>query len=120
MAHERGVLNRRSKSTRARRAAACSFAADLHRTRAMVLLHLDRSERDAAAADLDRALEIARQQEAPSLQLRAGRDLARLLAERGETRQAVDLLAPVFDGFCEGFDTPDLAEAKDLLNDLRG
>jgi predicted ATPase len=97
-----------------------AFAADLHRTRAMVLLRLDRSERDAAAADLDRALEIARQQEAPSLQLRAGRDLARLLAERGERRQAVDLLAPVFDGFSEGFDTPDLAEAKDLLNDLRG
>jgi tetratricopeptide (TPR) repeat protein len=97
-----------------------AFAADLHRMRAMVLLSADRSERDAAVADLERALQIARQQASPSLQLRAARDLARLLAEQGEKRQALDLLAPVFDRFREGFDTPDLMEAKGLLNELHG
>jgi predicted ATPase len=97
-----------------------AFAAELYRTRAMLSLRIDRGERGAAAADLGRALDIARQQEAPSLQLRAARDLARLLAERGERQQATDLLAPVFAGFTEGFDTPDLMEAKALLDDLHG
>src|SRR5262249_34507605 len=87
-----------------------AFAAELYRTRAMLLLRIDREEHGAAATDLRRALGIARQQEAPSLQLRAARDLARLLAEQGERLQAADLLAPVFGRFTEGFDTPDLIE----------
>jgi predicted ATPase len=44
----------------------------------------------------------------------------RLFAEQGERQQATDLLAPVFGGFTEGFDTPDLMEAKALLDDLHG
>ena len=60
-----------------------------------------------------------RQQESPALQLRAARDLARLLAEQGERRQAYDLLAPIYGWFTEGFDTPDLIEAKALLEELR-
>ena len=96
-----------------------AFAAELHRMRAVLLLCADGAgERDAAEADLRRALEIARQQEALSLQLRAARDLARLLAERGERQQAADLLAAVYREFTEGFDTPDLTEAKALLNEL--
>jgi predicted ATPase len=57
-------------------------------------------------------------QEALSLQLRAARDLARLLAERGERQQAADLLASVYREFREGFGTPDLTEAKALLDEL--
>ena len=49
----------------------------------------------------------------------ASRDLARLWAERGERQRALDLLAPVYDWFTEGFDTPDLVEAKALLDELR-
>ena len=64
-------------------------------------------------------LRIARQQEALSLELRAARDLASMLAERGERQQAADLLAPVYAGFTEGFDTADLKEAKALLDELR-
>jgi len=97
-----------------------AFAAELYRTRAKLLLVIDRRERDAATAGLHHALEIARQQEAASLQLRAARDLAHLLAERGERQQATDLLAPVFGGFTEGLETPDLMEAKTLLEELRG
>jgi predicted ATPase len=68
--------------------------------------------------DLRRALQIARQQEAPSLPLRAARDLIRVLAERGERSQAADLLAPIYASFPEGFDKPDLKEAKALLDEL--
>lgn len=95
------------------------FAADLHRMRAVLLLRADAKERDAAEADLRRALAIAREQEAPALQLRAAHDLARVLAERGERQQAADLLAPIYAGFTEGFDTADLIEAKALLEQLR-
>ena len=68
---------------------------------------------------MNQALDVARQQEARLLELRASRDLARLWAERGERQQALDLLAPVYDWFTEGFDTPDLVEAKALLDQFR-
>jgi predicted ATPase len=96
-----------------------AYAAELHRTRAAVLLRADASQGAAAEADLRRALEIATQQESPSLQLRAARDLAMLLAERGERQQAADLLAPIHAWFTEGFDTPDLQETRALLEQLR-
>jgi class 3 adenylate cyclase/predicted ATPase len=96
-----------------------AYAAELHRRRAAVTLLAGAGGSDAAEADLHRALEIAREQEAPSLQLRAARDLARLLAERGERQQAADLLAPIYGWFIEGFDTADLKEAKALLDELR-
>ena len=95
-----------------------ALAAELHRTRAILLLSAGLGERAAAETDLRRALEIARQQEAPSLELRAARDLARLLAERGERQQALDLLAPIYGWFTEGFDTLDLMEAKALFEAL--
>jgi predicted ATPase len=76
-------------------------------------------DRDAAKVDLRRALEIARQQKAKSLELRAARDLAQVMAERGEKQQAADLLSLVYGGFTEGFDTLDLKEAKALLDQLR-
>jgi predicted ATPase len=69
--------------------------------------------------DLRDALNIARRQEAPSLELRAARDLASMLAERDERHQALELLAPVYGGFTEGFATADLQEAKSLLEELR-
>ncbi len=96
-----------------------AFAAELHRMRAVLALRDGAGGRDAAEADLRHALEIARQQEARSLELRAARDLASMLAERGERQQAHDLLAPVYDWFTEGFDTPDLKEAKALIDKLR-
>jgi predicted ATPase len=89
----------------------------LHRLRGKLLM-LERSD-DAAEASLQKALDVARQQNARWPELRASRDLARLWAERGERKQALDLLAPVYDWFTEGFDTPDLVEAKALLDKLR-
>jgi predicted ATPase len=65
-----------------------------------------------------RGLQVARTQEAHSLELRAAGDLARLWAGRGERARAADFLAPTYGWFTEGFDTPDLKEAKALLDEL--
>jgi tetratricopeptide (TPR) repeat protein len=65
------------------------------------------------------SLERAREQQARIAELCAARDLARIWAERGEREMACDLLAPVYGWFTEGFDTPDLKEAKALLDGMR-
>ncbi|MFP6748644.1 MAG: AAA family ATPase [Alphaproteobacteria bacterium] len=64
------------------------------------------------------ALEIAGAQSARSLELRAATSFARFLSERDRAGEAVDLLAPVHGWFTEGFDTPDLKDAKALLDSL--
>ena len=68
---------------------------------------------------LNRALTIAKSQNARSLELRAARDLARLSRDQGNHNEARELLAPVYDWFTEGFDTLDLKEAKALLDELQ-
>jgi hypothetical protein len=61
---------------------------------------------------LKRALDVARQQQAKSWELRAAMSMARLWRDQGKVQQARELLAPVYDWFTEGFDTLDLKEAK--------
>jgi predicted ATPase len=75
---------------------------------------------DAAKAEdyLQRALLVARQQQAKSWELRAAMSLARLWRSQGKPQQARELLAPVYGWFTEGFDTRDLKEAKALLEEL--
>ncbi|MCZ6861832.1 MAG: hypothetical protein O7I42_16410 [Alphaproteobacteria bacterium] len=65
-----------------------------------------------------RTLATVRHQEAKSLELRAATFLARLWQARGKAAEARDLLAPIYDWFTEGFDTPDLKDAKTLLDEL--
>ena len=65
------------------------------------------------------ALAIARRQQAKSWELRAATSYARLMREQARVREAHELLASVYGWFTEGFDTPDLKEAKGLLNELR-
>jgi predicted ATPase len=65
-----------------------------------------------------KALGIAREQEAKLWELRAATSLARLYRDRGRCVEARDLLAPVYGWFTEGFDTPDLKDAKALLDEL--
>ena len=75
---------------------------------------------DAGNAEgyFERALSIARQQQAKSWELRAAISLARLWRSQGKSQQARELLAPVYGWFTEGFDTRDLKEAKALLEEL--
>ena len=61
---------------------------------------------------------MARQQQAKSLELRAAMSLTRLYRERGRQAEARPVLAECFGGFAEGFDTPDLQEARALLEDV--
>jgi predicted ATPase len=78
------------------------------------------SEPNAAKAQgyFERALEIARRQQAKSWELRAAMSMARLWCDQGKRTEARDLLAPVYGWFTEGFDTRDLKEAKTLLDAL--
>jgi predicted ATPase len=78
-------------------------------------------ERDEAKAEtcFERALTIARTQQAKSWELRAAMSMARLWRDQGNRQQAHDLLAPVYGWFTEGFDTLDLQEAKSLLEQLK-
>jgi predicted ATPase len=66
----------------------------------------------------DRAVAVARQQQAKSWELRAAMSLARLWRDQSKVQQARELLAPVYGWFTEGFDTRDLKEAKALLAEL--
>jgi predicted ATPase len=94
------------------------FAAELNRHKGQLLLRQGHSE---AAEELYRkALSIAREQEAKLWELRAAVSLARLRRDQGRRAEARDLLAPVYDWFTEGFETPDLKNAKALLDELRG
>jgi predicted ATPase len=64
------------------------------------------------------ALEVARKQQAISFELRAATSMARLWRDQGKSKQARELLAPVYGWFTEGFDTLDLREARALLDEL--
>jgi class 3 adenylate cyclase/predicted ATPase len=71
-----------------------------------------------ARASFERALAVARQQQAKSWELRAAMSMARLWRDHGKRREAHELLAPVYGWFTEGFETLDLKEAKALLDEL--
>jgi predicted ATPase len=73
-----------------------------------------------AETHFERALSVARQQQAKSWELRAAMSLARLWRDQGKVQQARELLAPIYAWFTEGFDTRDLKEAKALLEELAG
>jgi len=92
------------------------FEAELHRLRGELLLQL--SNKDEAATALERALTVARSQQARMWELRASTSLARLWSDQGKRARARDLLAPVYSWFIEGFETPDLKAAKTLLDAL--
>jgi class 3 adenylate cyclase/predicted ATPase len=94
------------------------YEAELHRLRGELLLRRNPEDISASEACFQTAIAIARDQQAMSLKLRAATSLARLWAERGERRQAQDLLAGTYGWFTEGLDTLDLREAQTLLSEL--
>jgi predicted ATPase len=92
------------------------FAAELYRHKGQLLLRQGHTE--AAEELYCKALSIAEEQGAKMWELRAAVSLARLRCDQGRRAEARDLLAPVYGWFTEGFDTPDLKEAKSLLDEL--
>jgi predicted ATPase len=93
--------------------------AELLRIDGELRLAMSRPDRDGAETSFRRAMEIAHRQDAKIAELRAAMSLARLWADRGQRRQAHDLLVPIYGWFTEGFDTADLKDAKALLDELR-
>ena len=92
------------------------FEAEIHRLRGEVLR--DAGDHTAAEVSFRTAIDTARHQNAKLWELRASVSFAQMLQDQGKRTEARDLLAPVYDWFTEGFDTPDLIEAKALLDDL--
>ena len=94
------------------------FEAEVYRIAGEIALMVP--EPDAAKAEgyFDRALSVARAQQAKSWELRTAMSMARLWRDQGKPQQARELLAPVYGWFTEGFDTLDLKEAKALLEEL--
>jgi predicted ATPase len=90
----------------------------VYRRHGRLLLAQSPSAHQEAERSFGRALDIARTQGPKSLELRAACDLAQLWAEQGRRAEARELLAPMYGWFTEGFDTPDLIEARALLDAL--
>jgi class 3 adenylate cyclase/predicted ATPase len=91
--------------------------AELYRLRGCLLLQTGTPQAEAETW-LQRAVDVARRQEAKSLELRAAMSLTRLWRQQGKRQEAHDLLAGVYAWFTEGFDTADLQEAQALLDEL--
>ena len=96
------------------------WEAELHRFKGELLLSGSTNDLTRAETCLKKAIEVARKQQAKSLELRAVTSLARLWRDQGKHKEADGLLAPVYGWFTEGFDTADLQGAKSLLDELDG
>jgi hypothetical protein len=94
------------------------FEAEVNRIAGEIALKSPEPDAAKPEAYFDRALAVARQQQAKSWELRAAMSMARLWRDQGKREEARELLAPVYGWFTEGFDTLDLREAKALLDEL--
>jgi class 3 adenylate cyclase/predicted ATPase len=95
------------------------YAAEVYRLKGE-LLQQSATQQGEAEEHLQQALDVARRQQAKSLELRAAMSLSRLWQQQGKCTEAYELLAPIYGWFTEGFDTVDLQEAKALLEELEG
>jgi predicted ATPase len=94
------------------------WEAEVNRTAGEIALMSPEPDATKAQEYFERALSVARAQQAKSWELRAAMSLARVWRDQGKPQQARELLAPVYGWFTEGFDTRDLKEAKALLDEL--
>jgi predicted ATPase len=92
--------------------------ADVHRMAGEIALMSPKRDEAKAEVDFQRALAVARQQQAKSWELRAAMSMARLWCDQGKRDEAHELLAPIYGWFTEGLDTLDLKQAKTLLDEL--
>jgi TOMM system kinase/cyclase fusion protein len=91
---------------------------ELYRLKGELLLQQNSDNQAEAEHCFQQALDIARNQQAKSFELRTATSLARLWQQQGKRQEAYALLAPVYQWFTEGFDTADLKDAKALLHAL--
>jgi predicted ATPase len=91
--------------------------AELLRLKGMLLAQLPDGQYRAENC-FQEAIVVARRQQARLLELRAAAGIARLWRDQGRTEEARDLHAPIYGWFTEGFNTPDLKDAKALLDEL--
>jgi predicted ATPase len=94
------------------------FEAEINRTAGVIARMGTKPDAAKAEAYFERALAVARAQQARSWELRTAMSMARLRRDQGRRAEAHDLLAPVYGWFIEGFDTLDLKEARALMEDL--
>jgi predicted ATPase len=94
------------------------YEAELHRLHGELLLQQPVPDAPVAEACFQRALDVARRQQAKSWELRAAMSLAQLWQQQGQQAKAHELLAPIYGWFTEGFDTADLLDAQTLLRAL--
>ena len=94
------------------------WGAELNRWKGELLLALSGEAHAEPERCFENAMDLARQQNAKSLELRAVVSLARLKQRHGQTEQVRELLTSIYDWFTEGFNSPDLKDAKALLNEL--
>ena len=115
---ERGVQTVDEALARMEKTGERSFVAELHRLHGELVLAGTPTDAAGAEADFTRAIGTAREQQAKSWELRASTSLARLWGRQGKRAEARQLLSGVYGWFTEGFDTPDLKDAKALLDEL--
>jgi predicted ATPase len=94
------------------------YAAEVYRLQGELLLRQHLLHAVQAEACWHQALDIARHQQAKSLELRTAISLSRLWQRQGKRAEAYALLASIYNWFTEGFDTADLQEARALLEEL--
>ena len=94
------------------------YEAEIYRLKGELLLQQNSDNQAEAESCFAQAITIAQNQQARGFELRAATSLARLWQQQGKRQEAHDLLAPVYNWFTEGFDTPDLKDAKALLDEL--
>jgi predicted ATPase len=94
------------------------WEAEVNRLAGEIALNSLKLDAAKAQAYFQRALAVARTQQAKSWELRAAMSMARLWRDQGKREEARELLAPVYGWFTQGFDTLDLKEAKALLEEL--
>jgi len=94
------------------------WQAEIHRLQGELYLQHATPNLPGVESCFQQALDVARQQQARSLELRAATSYARLWQNQGKRQRAYDLLAPIYGWFTEGFDTADLKDSKALLDEL--
>ena len=94
------------------------FEPENHRMLAVILAKDPGASRKEVEAHFNSALQLAGNQKAKSLELRTAVSFARFADAQGDRNRARELVSPIFDSFTEGLDTPDLEDAKTLLEEL--